>query len=398
MEKYVLITGGELRNKGAQAMTYISVDYFAKNYPEYEIIVFSDRDFNRSPKEKSNYKFEILPFPGFGETLSLRTGLLKNRYIKRNNGKIFSQYKSIFENTVALIDISGYALGSNWRKSTVDNYIRRIAIAKRFGIPVYLMPQSFGPFDFKGFNGWLTNRKIKHYLSYASCIMAREQEGLQLLRERYKLKNVIKTNDLVLQNKGVELNRVFNIIPNVDVDYIEKGSVAIIPNSKNEANGNKDEIMSLYKKLIEKVTYSRKKVYLIYHALEDLKICREIKNRFFADDESVIVIENELSSIEFGKAVSLFDFIIASRYHSIVHAYKESVPSVILGWAVKYIELADVFEQKKFCFDVRDKLEDEKIMSAIEHMIKNSGEESQKISEKLEDIQSSNVYDLIELR
>ena len=34
MKKYILVTGGELRNKGAQAMTFITVDQIAKKFPE----------------------------------------------------------------------------------------------------------------------------------------------------------------------------------------------------------------------------------------------------------------------------------------------------------------------------------------------------------------------------
>lgn len=34
MKKYILVTGGELRNKGAQAMTFITVDQIAKKFSE----------------------------------------------------------------------------------------------------------------------------------------------------------------------------------------------------------------------------------------------------------------------------------------------------------------------------------------------------------------------------
>ena len=397
MSKYILITGGELFNKGAQAMTYITADYIVKKHPDCEAVVFSEGDAKRPQEFKAMYKFELLPFPGFGESLSLQTGLLKKRYLKRENGKNFERYREIFKNAVAMIDISGYALGSNWNKSTVNGYLRRLSLAKHFNIPVYLMPQSFGPFDFEGVDGRIMDLRIKIALKKVKCIMARETEGYDLLTQKYKLKNVIKTFDLVLQNKGIDLGNVFHELPEIVLPQIEGESVAVIPNGKNEKYGNKEAVMSLYKSLIEEILQKNKKVYLIYHAVEDLKICKEIKSKYFSENDNVLVVEKELSSVEFGLLVSKFNFVVASRYHSVVHSYKESVSAVILGWAVKYRELSAEFSQDKFCFDVRTALNEEKVLEAIRYMCDNHEIESAKISEKLISVQESNVYDYISI-
>ena len=398
MSKYILITGGELFNKGAQAMTYITADYIAEKHPDCEAVVFSEGDARRPKEFKAMYKFEILPFPGFGESLSLQTGLLKKRYLKRENGKNFERYREIFKNAVAMIDISGYALGSNWKKSTVNGYLRRISLANHFNIPVYLMPQSFGPFDFEGLGGKIMDMRIKKALKKVRCIMARETEGYDLLTKKYRLKNVIKTFDLVLQNKGIDLGNVFHELPDMDIPQIEGESVAIIPNGKNEKYGNKDAVMSLYKSVIQEILQKGKRVYLIYHAVEDLKICKAVKNEYFHDNDNVAVIEKELSSIEFGHFVSGFSFVVASRYHSVVHSYKEGVPAVILGWAIKYRELSAEFSQDKFCFDVRGALNEEKVLDAIRYMCDNHENESKIIREKLITVQKNNVYDLISIK
>ena len=98
MKKYILVTGGELFNKGAQAMTFITVDQIAKSFPNYTVVLFSGQDANRPEEEKKNYKFEIMPFPSFGEAISLRTNLFKKRYQQRSTGKYFVRYKEIFKN------------------------------------------------------------------------------------------------------------------------------------------------------------------------------------------------------------------------------------------------------------------------------------------------------------
>ena len=72
----------------------------------------------------------------------------------------------------------------------------------------------------------------------------------------------------------------------------------------------------------------------------------------------MFLYRNEFESGEYSLMVRQFDFIIASRFHSIVHAYKEGVPAIIFGWATKYQELAGHFDQSKFVFDITDKPND----------------------------------------
>ena len=397
MGRYVVITGGELYNKGAQAMSFITVDQIRRKFPDRKIILFSSKDYaEKTEKEKARYRFEILPFPGVGEISSLCTGLLHKRYAKRDE-KLFARYNEIFSHTDALLDISGYALGSNWKENINRAYLLRLVLTKHYKIPVYLMPQSFGPFDYSGVKGWLFSAALKHYLKYPKKIMAREETAKKYLEGKYKLKNVIKTPDMVLQNKGIDYENVFYDQPAVCVPDVKSGSVAIIPNSKNNKFGDESALLGLYRIIIDYLLAMQANVYLIYHAVEDLAICEKIKASFYADSEQVIVITEELSCADYEEIVPSFDFIIASRYHSIIHAYKEGIPAVVLGWAYKYRELAGLYGQTGFCFDVREALDGQKLICALEDMQKNHVQYSEKIKKITDKIQSENVFDLIKL-
>ncbi len=398
-QKYILVTGGELRNKGAQAMSFITVDQIARRNPEYKVILFSSLDSKRIESEKNNYKFDIMPFPSLMEIISFYTGLLKKRYLKRENGKYFANYKKIFNNAVALLDISGFALGDKWGENAVKSYLKRIFRVTFFKIPVYLMPQSFGPFNFKGKDANKLHRKMKRILPKVKVIMARENEGFQMLVEKYNLQNVIKTPDMVLQNKGIMIENIYNVPPVIKDVQIEKGSVAIIPNSKNNKFGKEEEVLNFYQKAINMLLKKGKNVYLIYHALEDLDICKNIKQNYFANEKKVKLIEEELSCIIFDELVSKFDFIIGSRYHAIVHAYRKGVPAIILGWAIKYRELADTFSQKEYCFDSSNlQLHIEDILTKLEKMCLHYEQEALRISEGINKIQKENVFDLLDLK
>ena len=62
MKKNVIITGGELFNKGAQAMTFAVISTIKKINPDINCILLSTKDaIERSEEDKKKYNFEILP-------------------------------------------------------------------------------------------------------------------------------------------------------------------------------------------------------------------------------------------------------------------------------------------------------------------------------------------------
>ena len=48
----IIVTGGELFNKGAQAMTFIAVSELRRRFPNHEIFLLSEMDFARPQAEK----------------------------------------------------------------------------------------------------------------------------------------------------------------------------------------------------------------------------------------------------------------------------------------------------------------------------------------------------------
>lgn len=390
----ILITGGELENKGAQSMTYIVVDELHKRFPNHKIVLISPFDVNKSEEFKSNFKFDISVI---GDVIPVLGKMhLKQRLyylLKGYDKEAYSKTKKFFEETDMLIDISGYGLGSDWNDYEVENYLYRILCAKYFGVKVYLMPQSFGPFNYSGIRAVKMNRKIKKVLKYVDVICAREKQGYDILTKQFGLKNVKKTYDLVLNNKSVDLRNVFYDIPKLNIPDIKTNSVAIIPNQQNSKFGNEQEILGIYKEIIDKLISKGKNVYVLRHSKMDLPICKKIAGL----SENIILLENEFSCVEFNSFVNKFDFVIASRFHSVVHSYKNIVPCVTLGWAIKYSELHDIFKQNDFVFDVRNKMDKTAILNAVDYMSDKFKDEAEKISVILKDVQKENIFDILSL-
>src|SRR5690554_1897587 len=116
-KKYIIITGGELFNKGAQSMTFATIDELKRRYPSREIVLLSNADFARSEEEKVQYSFKIMPLPNTNNLLGGVYKLISK--VKNSTGKkqrvdeiLEEQLKDILNNTEIMIDISGYTLSS----------------------------------------------------------------------------------------------------------------------------------------------------------------------------------------------------------------------------------------------------------------------------------------------
>lgn len=392
--KNIIITGGELFNKGAQAMAFISVSELKKRFPKHTIYLLSEMDLERPEAERKQYAFEFTGWYPIKFARCQKNPLLR-LLCKLRNGTELKQAEQLYRNCDLMIDISGYALGSNWDTNNNSRYLNHLEFAHAFGIPMYLMSQSFGPFDFGPEHPGIDER-CRKLLPTCKAILAREQEGYDALVEHYGLTNVQLAPDLVLNNKEIDLKHIFKENPAFRLPEIQQGSIAIVPNGRNLSVGNGDRVLELYAATISYAIEQGKTVYLLHHASSDAEICQELKSKF-AQNEDVILLEQEFSCLEFNELVKQFDYLVASRFHSVVHAFKNGIPCITLGWAKKYEVLMDQFGQSDYLFDVRHNPDAQELTSAMSRMENNHKKESDVILSHLADVQKTNVFDVLKL-
>lgn len=388
----IIITGGELFNKGAQAMTFVSVDEIKRRFPDHQIYLLSEMDMERPAAEKKQYTFNFIGWYPLKFARCQSNPLLRFA-CKVRNGKELREAEEIYKHCDAMVDISGYALGSTWSDATCNRYLDHLEFALAFDIPVYLMPQSFGPFNFEE-DRQAVNARIQKLLPTAKIIYAREQEGYNALVNTYGLKNVHLAHDLVLSNARIDITNVFNSAPVLNLPEIKPNSVAVIPNSMNASVRNQDTVMNLYITAIRALLSHGKTVYLLSHSTIDSALCGLLKDAFVSND-AVILLNQDFSCLEFNELVKMFQYLVASRFHSIVHAFKNGVPCIALGWATKYYDLLKLFDQEPYILDVRNKIEAAQVITAVEQMDIHYPDASAKIQAKLADVQKQNVFDAI---
>lgn len=388
----IIITGGGLTNKGAQAMTLITVDAIRQRYPEHRIFLYSETDRCRPESEKTVYNFEFTGWYPLKFARCQHNFLLRTVTLLKNHTELL-EAEQIYRNADFIIDISGYALGSNWNDKVCNDYLDILEFAQGFDIPMYLMPQSFGPFDF-GAENKRFDKRIRRLLPTAKIIFAREQEGFDALINTYGLTNVQLAQDLVLSSKDIDLTHVFKKLPNITIPDVLPKSVALIPNMMNAEMGSSESVRILYADIIKAVLSHGRNVYIIRHSDMDAALCRSLK-KMFSDDENVILSDRDFNCLEFNELVKRFDYCVASRYHAIVHAYKNGIPCVVVGWATKYHDLLKRFNQEKYMFDVREQICSDDLIEAISLMEKNYRDESMSVLSELSKIQEQNVFDIL---
>lgn len=394
MKKNIIITGGELFNKGAQAMTFVAVNECKKRFPDHEIFVLSEMDFRRPEEERAQYAFDFTGWFPVRFAYCQTNPLLRTACLLRN-GKGLKECESIYRNCDLMIDVSGYGLGSNWSAPQIKQYIERLEYSRSFGIPFYLMPQSFGPFDFNDEQKRIV-KDLPDLLRSVKVICAREREGYEELINGYHLENVRLLPDLVLNNRGIELSNIYRTIPQTELPTIAKNSVALVPNERIAEALGKKTALELYRSIVDFLLKRKKTVYVLSHASADYEMCMDIKESF-SQDNRLVFLARDYSCIEFNEIVKEFRFVVASRFHAIAHAYKNCVPCVAVGWADKYCSLLESFEQECYAYDIRKGIELASLETKIELMDKQAEEEANRIQACLINVQAKNVFDLIDV-
>ena len=388
----IIITGGGMENKGAQAMTLIAVHELRERFPNHRIYLYSPVDLANPKLDKRAFSFDFIGWYPLKFSHCQHNPLQRGMILLRSRSELL-EAEAVYRNTDFLVDISGYALGSNWSDKICNDFLDILEFANGFDIPVYLMPQSFGPFNFCEERQKL-NARIQKLLPTAKVIFAREQEGCDALVKTYGLKNVRLAHDLVLSNAGIDLNNVFTSVPVLHLPEIQFNSVAVIPNSMNTSVGDQDAVLKLYRAAIRTLLSRGKTVYLVSHSAMDSALCGLLKDAFVST-EAVILLDRDFSCIEFNELVKKFQYLVASRFHSIVHAFKNGIPCIALGWATKYRDLLKLFDQEAYVLDVRVPIGAEQVTAAIARMDAQYADEAAKIQAGLAAIQKENVFDIL---
>jgi colanic acid/amylovoran biosynthesis protein len=223
----------------------------------------------------------------------------------------------------AIVDISGFAYTDYWGPQNTINMANYAEKQNKRGAKIVLMPQAYGPFE-----STEIQENFLRLAAYTSIIYTRDKVSY----------NAIK-------NIGVDTDKV-KIAPDITTispmqvpDWCKSFShyVCIIPNRRmfeqnTTTKSNYLNVLGSAAKLIQEK--GLKPLFLVFEK-QDFDLVRQIKETTNAQ----IYISNTTDPVIIKGIISKAKLVIGSRYHSLVSALSQSVPSIGTSWAHKYEQL-----------------------------------------------------------
>ncbi len=368
-----IIYGGNFINKGAEALTLSAVDILRKKFPN-DTPVLLNLFPNKFGKEKDAYDFKIVNMH-VRTLFRLQYPILKLILKKSPKSDDEKLIKSLFDNANGFYDINGYGISSHnqqiiWTLATIFPAFW----ANKKNIPVVLLPQSLGPFNFKGWKKIFIKPLVNRYLKIPKTIFIREKENKKEV-ENIRKNRVFHSNDLVILNPLNNKNREI------------KNSIALIPNRQLTNFLSTEKLSSLYAKIIKKVNLKGYEIDLFAHSTDDFNLCENIYNKV-ENKNKITYHKNDLSIKETEELISKMRGVITSRYHGLVHSLRAGKPSMSIGWASKYSSLLKAVAQEEFYFDMSKNDKVDGIFLILDNWLENGLKNSNIIIDKIHQIQS----------
>ncbi|MBN2852134.1 MAG: polysaccharide pyruvyl transferase family protein [Clostridia bacterium] len=399
-KKTIILYGsvGLKTNMGDQAMIFTFADYFLKNE---NVNVFLLNDIRESEREKYGFNvIQDIPLKHMIKEINLLLGLCYQliTFNKKYDENSIKETINIFKKSDLLFCLNGFLLSSQMSFANTIGSMIKILYAKKFGKRLIVLPQSVGPFDYKGIKKFIFNLLFKKAMTYPEIIYLREEAGYQLMKER-NLKNIALEHDLVLsRSSDINLSRILKKIPEaIDFSQFEIDNtkdILVNPNFRFLKYEKEQDVVDFFSQIIiQYLNYSEGKAYLFAHDyIMDRDLCEKIYEKVKNNDK-VIYIREEFYCTEIEQFFSLFNIGVVSRWHALVHSIRAILPAVVLGWSEKYRETARLFEIEENLIDIRDGLDVKKVIDCLIRVKNNRKILEDKICEKHDKIKKTFVLE-----
>ena len=406
-KKNIIIVGGGFVNKGGEAMTYVAASQLKLLYPCHNVMLF-DYYSGLDTHQKAIYKFEIVNISkmtlfrltkSIGVVLYLKPyikDVIKRYILKRVSTQYSSgeEIKNILNNADVIYDISGYGISSHNQTTSVTLFLlMNIKLARLYKLKYIILPQTIGPFEYKGIGRWLLYNLVRKMIKYPEIVFVREESSYSEV-SKITPENVKYAQDIVLTSDYLPSDIIHEDKISTFVGVIFKKYVCIIPNIRLTDSSANDDVLYIYKKIIERLLDLNIRVIILRHSNDDIDLVTTLE-KLFIKNNCVASINENLYPFELENIISRSDFVITSRYHGLIHSYKHSVPAIAIGWANKYNELMKEFNQSKFCYDINYQIDLTDLLNRVSEIHTESVKISQMLKAKVKTLKNNSIFKIL---
>jgi len=343
---YVEIRKAGFVNKGAALMLHAALQQVQRNLPAAKVVMEPGR-------AKSPYPYVNRASLGLYQKAWLwRAGIPFGDLAAVVPAGIREQYGVVLDKEVdVVLDAAGFAYSDQWGPDLSEELARSSKRWKKNGSKVILLPQAFGPFrDQK------SKDAVKAFVENCDLIFAREQISYDYLTE------------IVGERDNIKLAPDFtNLITGTLPSYFdpEIHKVCVVPNCRmldktgdSVAQGYVPFLQRATKMLVER---GAKPFLLIHEGEGDARVAEQVSQAVGG-----LPILRETDPLAIKGILGACRGTLGSRFHGLVSALSQGVPSLATGWSHKYQML---FADYGFAEGVLNiNLSDEELSSALDYL------------------------------
>lgn len=323
-------------NKGAELMLHAVMQKVRERYPDAILVIAPTH-------AKSSQPFHKFAPLGFYPKASLwRKGVQFGALASLMPKKVREMYGVVLDREVdVVLDASGFSYSDQWGGSSSRELASSSKKWKKNGTKLILLPQALGPYTKPGIKKYVTE-----WADNADMIFPREKDSYQYL------------TGIVGEQDKIKLYRDFTnlVVGELPVGYDPSDKkVALVPNyrmidktSKEESEAYLPFMIKCAKYLVEK---QAKPFVLVHEGENDRMLAQSI-----SEAVGGIPIVTETDPLKIKGILGSCEATVGSRFHGLVSALSQGVPSLATGWSHKYQRL---FEDYDFSDGVVSVLDDE---------------------------------------
>lgn len=249
----------------------------------------------------------------------------------------------------AVLDVSGYAYADRFGSYPINLTGKIVSGCEAASVPYVFMPQAWGPLIRP-----YSRQSIRRIAERATMIYARDKTSFECLRSvpeipAHKLE---LAPDIVLRFEPREDRNTLEPLERAGLLPKNCQRVGICPNIKiynateKEGTGPANPYVRWLAELCNRfLNETDAELVLFAHEMspswwrrDDRHVCRLVRDSV-GPDERVKCFAEQSSADTLKLLVKQLDFLVGSRFHSIIAAFSLHVPAVAIGWSHKYHEV-----------------------------------------------------------
>lgn len=322
-------------NKGAELMLYAVLQKVKERYPDATMVMAPSH-------RKGSQPFRKLVQLGFYPKAWLwHYGIQWGYFAGILPKKLREMYGLVLDKEVnVVLDAAGFSYSDHWGKDSSKELALASKRWKKSGTKVILLPQALGPFNETEIQPW-----VKQWVENIDLVFARESDSYRYL------------TSLVGEQSKIKLypdftNLVEGTLP-ANYDSSNK-RIALVPNYRMVDKTIKQESDAYLPFMIRCAEYLLEQkalpFLLVHEGLNDQVLSKKI-----SEAVGGIPIVKETNPLHIKGILGTCDATIGSRFHGLVSALSQGVPSLATGWSHKYIRLFEDYGFKEGLVDVLDR-------------------------------------------